>query len=293
MEAMTYTMTSLELIRNVYAEPHDPDPMPVHIANPMTVEQEYLRSGLRPNLLATLAANRRYEEEGIKLFEIGKIFIAKGNNLPAEPEMLCGLMNGNRAERSWLGGEGTFDFYDVKGLVEGLLKKLNVTVSFEKSDDEGLHPARQAAIVAKADKQTVKLGVLGELHPKVAARFEIEGVVGLFEISVEALLACTGGYQTYQQIPRFPNIVRDLALVVDADVTNQRITDIIKGFSLISDVQLFDVYSGKQVAAGKKSLAYRLVYQSPDQTLKDETVNKVQEKILEKLTKELGAILRG
>jgi phenylalanyl-tRNA synthetase beta chain len=293
IEAMTYTMTSLELMRNVYAEPHDPQPVPVHIANPMTAEQEYLRSGLRPNLLATLAANRRHEEEGIKMFEVGKVFVASGAGLPREPEMLCGIMNGSRVERSWLGGEGTYNFHDVKGVVEGLLNNLNIAVTFEKSSDEGLHPARQAAIVAKNGKQTVSLGVLGELHPKVAARFEIEGTVGLFEMSIDALLACAGGYRTYQPIPRFPSIVRDLALVVDADIPNQRIIDIIKGFSLISEVQLFDVYAGKQVAGGKKSLAYRLVYQSPDQTLTDETVNKVQEQVLNKLTRELGAALRG
>jgi phenylalanyl-tRNA synthetase beta chain len=293
LEAMSYTMTSLELMRNVYAEPRDPEPMPVHIANPMTAEQEYLRSSLRPNLLATLAANRRYEEEGIKLFEVGKVFRANGNKLPEEPEMLCGILNGSRVERSWLGGEGSYDFYDVKGAVEGLLKHLNIAVAFEKSDDEGLHPTRQAAITAKKDGRIIKLGVLGELHPKVAARFEIEGTAGLFEISIEALLICAGGYQTYQPIPRFPNMVRDLALVVDADITNQKIIDIIKGFSLISEVQLFDVYAGKQVAPGKKSVAYRLIYQSPDKTLTDETVNRVQEQILNKLMGELGATLRG
>ena len=93
-------------------------------------------------------------------------------------------------------------------------------------------------------------------------------------------------------IPRFPSTVRDMALVVGADVTNQRILDIINSFKLISEVKLFDVYSGKQVGEGKKSLAYRLVYQSPDHTLTDEEVNKVQEQVLAKLTKEVGATLR-
>jgi phenylalanyl-tRNA synthetase beta chain len=97
----------------------------------------------------------------------------------------------------------------------------------------------------------------------------------------------------FQPIPRFPSIISDIALVVDADITNQQILDIIKGFSLISEVVLFDVYSGKQVAAGKKSLAYRLVYQSASHTLTDEEVNKVQEKVLARLAKALGATLRA
>ncbi len=137
------------------------------------------------------------------------------------------------------------------------------------------------------------MGVFGELHPKVADAFEVAGTVGLFEINVTALLPFAISQKMFQPIPRFPGIVRDLALVVDAGITNQRILDIIKSFSLISEVVLFDVYSGKQVAEGKKSLAYRLVYQSPTQTLTDEEVNKVQEQILARLTKELGATLRA
>ncbi len=291
-EVMTYTLTSLQALSNIYAKPHPPEPMPVHVANPMTAEQEYLRSSLRANLLSTLAANQRYEDGGISLFEIGKIFVPKGKNPPEEPEMLCGLMMGSRVERSWLGSGNAYDFYDVKGVVERLFQQLGIDVSFENSNDEGLHPTRQAVIIAKNDGKKVNLGFLGELHPKVAGTFELEGIICLFEVSIEALFPYAAQDKMYQPIPRFPSIVRDLALVVNADVANQQILDIIKGFKLISEVILFDVYSGKQVAAGKKSLAYRLVYQSPEQTLTDETVNKVQEQILTKLTKELGAVLR-
>ena len=114
----------------------------------------------------------------------------------------------------------------------------------------------------------------------------------MFEISLRALLPLAAHVKMYKPIPRFPSIVRDMALVIDADITNQRILDIIKSFPLISEVELFDVYAGKQVAAGKKSLAYRLVYQSSDHTLTDEEVNKVQELVLAKLSKEAGATLR-
>jgi phenylalanyl-tRNA synthetase beta chain len=292
-EVMTYTLTSLEMMSNVFGEPHAPEPLPPRVANPMTADQEYLRFSLRPNLLATLAANRRHEDGGIMLFEVGKTYATAGNDLPREPEMLCGVMSGSRVERSWLGGEGTFDFYDVKGAVEGLFRQLGISFSFEKSNDHGLHPARQAAILAKKDGKKIILGVIGELHPKVADAFEVAGTVCLFEIEMAALLPLVTSENMYQPIPRFPSIVRDLALVVDADVTNQRILDIIKGFSLITNVVLFDVYSGKQVAAGKKSLAYSLEYQSPNNTLTDEAVNKVQEQILARLTKELGAMLRA
>ncbi len=293
-EIMNYTLTSLQMLSNAVAEPHPPEPMPLRVSNPMTADQEYLRPSLRANLLATLASNRRHEDGGIKLFEMGKIYLPRENDLPEEPEVLCGIISGSRVERSWLGGDGSFDFYDVKGVVEGLFNHLGLAVDFEKSSDKGLHPVRQAAIVLQLkDGPKVNIGVFGEVHPKVADAFEIAGPVCLFEINVTALLPFAVSHKMFQPIPRFPSTVRDMALVVDIGITNQKILDIIKGFSLISEAVLFDVYSGKQVAADKKSLAYRLVYQSPTHTLTDEEVNKVQEQILNRLMKELGATLRS
>jgi phenylalanyl-tRNA synthetase beta chain len=292
-EIMTYTMSGLQSLSNLLPEPAPPEPMPVRVLNPMTADQEYMRPTLRANILSTLASNRRHEEEGIRLFELGKIFIPSEKGLPVEPEVLCGMMSGSRVVKSWLGGDGAYDFYDIKGAVESLLEHLGITAEFEKSDDGSLHPARQAAIVIKDKGMKVKLGVIGELHPRVADAFEISETVGLFEININSLLPFTTEVKTYEPVSRFPGIYRDLALVVDADLSHRMIVDIIKGFSLVSEVRLFDVYSGKQVAPGKKSLAYRLVYQSPTHTLTDEEVNKVQEQILKKLTDKLGAMLRG
>jgi phenylalanyl-tRNA synthetase beta chain len=292
-EVMTYTLTSLEMLTNLVPERTPPETMPIRVANPMTAEQEYLRPNLRANLLATLAANRRHEDGGIRLFELGKIYLRTEKDLPAEPDVLCGVLSGNRLEKSWLGNEGPFDFYDVKGIVEALLQHLDVTADFQKSSDAGLHPTRQAAIVIEDNGMKVKLGLIGELHPKVADAFEIAETVCLFEINVTTLLPFATSHEMYQAIPRFPGIIRDLALVVDADVTHQRVLEIIQSYPLVSEVVLFDVYSGKQVAPGKKSLAYRLIYQSPTHTLTDEEVNKVQAQILNRLSGELGATLRG
>ena len=292
-EIMTFTLTSLDLMRRISSDGNPPEPMPPQIANPMSAEQEYLRFSLRPHLLATLASNRKYEDGGIRLFELGKIFVAKEKGLPAEPEVLCGTMSGLRIEKSWLGGDGTFDFYDVKGVIEGLFSQLGITISFEGSDDHGLHPSRQAAIVVKDNGMTVRLGVIGELHPSVADAFEIGETTCLFEININPLLSFATGEKSYSPVPRFPSTNRDLALVVDADVSHLSILEIIRSFSLISEVKLFDVYSGKQVDPGKKSLAYRLVYQSPTHTLTDEEVNKVEAQILKRLTDKLGATLRG
>ena len=288
-EVITYSLTSLEMLNNLAPEAVPSEPRPLRLANPMTADMEYLRPNLRANLLATLASNRRHEDGGIRLFELDKIYLPGENDLPAEPYVLCGLLSGARVETSWLGGDGVFDFYDAKGIAEGLLRHLGVAVNFEQGNDGGWHPNKQAAIVVE-DK---RLGVVGELHPKVAAAFEISGPVCLFEINVTALLPFTTGHKMFQPIPRFPSTVRDLALVVDVGVTHRQVQDIISSFPLVYEVTLFDVYSGKQVAAGKKSLAYRLVYQSPTHTLIDEEVNQVQQQILDRLAKELGATLRS
>jgi phenylalanyl-tRNA synthetase beta chain len=288
-EVITLTLTSRQQLAGLTPDPGTSTPATLNVVNPMSVDQECLRPTLRANLLATLAANRRHEDGGIRLFELGRVYLPRPDDLPAEPEMLCGIMSGPRAERSWLGGEGAFDFYDIKGVVEALMDQIGVSAVFETGGDAGLHPSRQAAVVIGK----TKAGVIGEVHPKVADAFEIAGPVGLFEIDVAALLPFTAGQRTYQPIPRFPGTIRDLALVVEAGVTHRQVMDIFKDFPLINGVKLFDVYAGKQVGAGKKSMAYRLVYQSPTHTLTDEEVNGVQEQVLKRLSGELGAALRG
>jgi phenylalanyl-tRNA synthetase beta chain len=292
-EVITYSLTGLEMLSNLTPEPTSPEPMPLRVTNPMTADQEYLRPNLRANLLAVLSANRRHEDNGIRLFELGKIYLPRENDLPAEPEVLCGLLSGTKVENSWLGSDGLFDFYDAKGMVEALLRYLGVEVNFAQGNDEGLHPTKQAAIVIEENGLSVRLGVVGELHPKVADAFEISEPVCLFSINVTSLLPFTTAHKMFQPIPRFPSIVRDLALVVNTEITHQKVCDIIRGFPLVSEVTLFDVYSGKQVTADKKSLAYRVAYQSPTHTLTDEEVNKVQRQILDKLATELGAALRS
>jgi len=164
-----------------------------------------------------------------------------------------------------------------------------VAASFEPSNDESLHPVKQAAIFIGNNR----LGVIGELHPKVAEAFDISEAAHLFEINVTDLLPFTIGHKMFQPIPRFPATVRDIALIVDTGISNQQVLDIIKSFPLVNQVTIFDVYSGEQVPTGRKSLAYRITYQSPIHTLTDEEANKVQQQILSKLSKQLGSTLRS
>jgi len=288
-ELITYSLTSLEALERLSPERHEITPVPLRVANPMTVEQEYLRPDLRANLLNALSANRRHEEGGIRLFEAGRVYLPRSGDLPEEREVLCGLLAGPGREESWHGDGELPDFFEVKGMVEGLLSQLGVTASFEESSDESLHASKQAAVLIEGSR----VGVVGELHPGVLGNFEIDETAYLFEIDLLALLPFTVSRRMYQQIPRFPPVVRDMALVLDAGIAHQKVMDVIRGFPLVEKVAIFDVYTGNQVPPGKKSLAYRITFQSPTHTLTDKEVNKVQQQILDRLSRELGATLRA
>ena len=157
------------------------------------------------------------------------------------------------------------------------------------SDDESLFPGRAVDIIISGDK----VGIIGELHPKVTQAFELSGTVYLIEMDMEKLLDETTRLKEYHAIPRFPGLSRDISLVIDKQVTYQQVEGIIRSFPLASKVTLFDLYTGKQLPEGKKSFAVRIVYQSPERTLTDEEINKTQEQMLGRLHQELRATLRS
>jgi phenylalanyl-tRNA synthetase beta chain len=286
-ELMTYSITSRDNLQKGLNTPLCPEPL--RLVNPMAAEQEYLRTSLRGNVLSALAANLRHSQGNVFLFELGHVYLPRLDDLPDEPEMLCGVLTSSGQDKVWHGRKEPMDFFDAKGVVEGLMQHLGVSVNFEKGDDPGLRSGHQTLVKA----EDVVLGVLGEIHQQVALVFDLAQTVYFFEINVSALLPQVHGYGGYSSLPRFPVAERDLALVVDEVVTHKQIVDIIRKFSLVKRVSLFDVYAGKQVAEGKKSLAYSLTFQSLEHTLMDAEVDGVMGGILKQLGAELGAILRG
>lgn len=287
-EILTYSLVSLEKLQKLWPQ-RGPEISPLKVANPMTREQEYLRTSLRAGLLTALAHNQKFEQPGIRLFEIGKAFLPQGKDLPEEREMLCAVLSGTRAELSWQTDDRSLDFFDAKGVVESLLNQLELRAGFEHSDDQGLYPGRGAALMIEGDS----VGVAGDVHPKVAQAFEVSGSVCLIEIELEKLLTKIAGTRRYESIPRFPSVSRDIALVVDERVTYRSLEEVIRGFPLVRKVTLFDLYRGEQIAEGKKSFAIRIVYQSASRTLTDEEVDQTQKQMLAKLSDELGATLRA
>jgi phenylalanyl-tRNA synthetase beta chain len=301
-EVLTYSLVSLEKLQKL-SPTLELAITPLKVANPMSREQEYLRTSLRVGLLSTLAHNQKFEQGGIRLFETGKAFLPKhppviasgakqsqgGRELPEEKEMLCAVLTGPRAELSWQSDGGLLDFFDAKGVVESILNQVGLKAVFENSGDEGLFPGRGADILVGDDR----IGVIGELYPKVAQSFELSGNICLIEMDLDKLLARCAPIKQYQPIPRFPGVTRDIALVVDEQVSYEKVEAAIQGFPLVTKVSLFDLYRGEQISAGKKSFAIRIVYQSPERTLTDEEVDRTQEQILGRLNQELDATLRS
>jgi len=300
-EILTYSLVSLEKLQKLSPKLELKIP-PLKVANPMTREQEYLRTSLRAGLLYTLSHNQKFEQTGIRLFEIGKVFLPQRppviaseakqsqeeRELPQEKEMLCAVLSGSRAELSWQADKEPLDFFDAKGIVENLLNQLGLKASFDSGDDEILFPGRGVNIVVGDDK----VGIVGDVHPRVTQAFELSNTICLMEIDLEKLLTKLTRTKEYQPIPRFPSVTRDIALVVDEQVSCRRAEEIIQSFPLVTQITLFDLYRGEQIPEGKKSFAIRIIYQSPSYTLTDGEVDQTQEKMLTRLHQELGATLR-
>ena len=173
--------------------------------------------------------------------------------------MLVGILGGPRLERSWLSGEDTLDFFDAKGILETVFNRLKVKAGFKPAEDQTLLAGKTAEVVVGGER----VGVVGEVHPKTAALFDISTQpIILFEIDLVKLLSCTSAVYRYRPIPRFPGNSRDIALIVDNSLAANRVQEVIESFPLVDQVTLFDVYSGEQVPQGKKSLAFSIRYQS-------------------------------
>jgi phenylalanyl-tRNA synthetase beta chain len=174
--------------------------------------------------------------------------------------------------------------------VESVLSRLGIEAEYEASGDERLRPGRVARVVIG---QTV-VGIIGELHPKVAEGFDLlPPPVALFELDIEKLLSSVKERHGYRPLSRFPRSVRDVAVLVDIQVPAKKMLDIVRGVSLVSQVSLFDLYSGKQVPAGKKSVAFRIAYQSDSHTLTEEDLETADNEILSRLAKDVGATRRA
>ena len=330
-EVITYPLISLDSLKNLHAAMNSNEPTgaatgphlhhlnwtdPAHLlklANPLSVEHEYMRPTMLPSLLETLAENRRFLET-VAIFELGRVYHPQPEEkLPQERRTLGIAMSGPREILSRFnpkaGSQPTdrYDFFDLKGVVETLVGRLNTgqaTLEWEPvADMPVLHPGRAALLYARTPKEGQKgqfertyLGMTGELHPKVAAAFGLESLerVAVAELDVAALAGLVQR-ERYQTITRLPVVSQDLAIVVSEEVAAGRVQILIKetGGALLTEVTLFDLYRGKPIPEGKKSLAFRLTFYPQDKTLTEEEVTKIRQRIESRLVREVGAETRG
>jgi len=288
-EIITYPLTSPEALKKLSVQGELTGAMPLKMENAMSRDLEYLRTSIRSGVLSVMSRNQRNRENNIRLFEISKAFIPRARDLPRENEVLCGLIDSVVPDLYWQVKPRPVDFYFAKGVMQTLLARYGIEADFVPCEDMSLNPARSAGIIFNK----AKIGVVGEIHPRVLANFDIAEKTFLFELDVDKLFAIASKPLVYRAASKYPSVTRDIALLVDAEVTYDKMLAVLKKFSIIIEVKLFDLYEGKQVPAGKKSMAFRLTYQAADRTLKDEEVDGVQKQVLNLLSKEFGASLRS
>ncbi|MEE8472538.1 MAG: phenylalanine--tRNA ligase subunit beta [Dehalococcoidia bacterium] len=219
-EVVNYSLTSPERLQSAMVPS---EPRPLELANPMTLEQKCLRTSLRPGILGTISQNRRHQD-ALMVFEIGKIYLDCEEELPREPERLVVAISGHRGEDPGKEKGAELDFFDAKGLAESVFRRLELEATFQPGEDPGLHPAIQAEMLIDG----VLVGNMGRVHPRVAEAFDISENTYLIDMDVERLLPLSLSLHEYKPLPRFPGIVRDMALVVDRDVPAQRLQQMIQ-----------------------------------------------------------------
>lgn len=263
----------------------------IRLANPIASQMAVLRSTLFGGLISNLLTNLKRKQSRVRLFETGRVFFRDVNGAPVDgfnqPWKLAGLAYGTALPEGWGGTARKVDFYDMKGDVEALLAPAQLR--FEKLIHPALHPGRAAMVLLDGRE----IGCIGEIHPEWVQKYDLPLAPVIFELDFDAVKAIK--VPSYQEVSKFPPVIRDIAVVVEQSLELQTLLDGLKGqlHTLIKDVQLFDVYAGKGVAENKKSLALRIVMQDTQRTLLDSEVDAAVQQLVSCLERAFGAQLRA
>jgi phenylalanyl-tRNA synthetase beta chain len=270
----------------------------VTLKNPLTPQQAVMRTSLLASLLPNVASNLRQQPQSLRLYEIGRAYLGDphgGNDLrPVAEERLhvAGVLWGRRDPRGWTAKDDSNDFADAKGAVEAILSAL-------AADELTCRVARVAPFHPRATAEArvgeVVLGWIGELHPLVAEKMELPPGVFAFEVDFGALEKVARLSPQFRPLPRYPAVLRDLAVVVPVSMQAAEVREVIRevGQPLVEDAALFDVYTGTPLPVGQKNLAFALTYRSAERTLRDDEVHEAHGRIVEEVQRRLGGQLRG
>lgn len=293
-EAITYSLTSRDKLGLLVSPDVQQSAVSaVELAMPMSEEHSTLRLSMLPELLESLSYNSARKQTNLAFYETGTVFISKEEQTTVQPEeqtRLAGALTGDWLVHPWQQEKRTVDFYLVKGMIDGLADLLDLELTYEKAGVEGMHPGRTAHVYHGSRV----IGFAGQVHPKVQNKYDLKDTY-VFDLDLAYLLAHHHLEPGFNPIPRFPTVSRDIALVVDEEIPAGEIENTIKaaGGEWVKHVYVFDVYQGEHLPAGKKSLAYSLLYVNPERTMKDEEVEASYQEILRAVKEKHQAELRG
>lgn len=293
-EIINYNFVSAESCDRIVLSQDDPRRSVQTILNPISEDMSVLRTSMIPGLLETMKRNTSNQTDTMKLFEVGKVFIARSTSeLPEEKEMLSGLITGSRTYQSWYSRKEPFDFYDIKGVCEGLTERLKIEgISFSRIN-QAEAPYFEKGYAAAIMKEDHILGWLGKISPRVLKNYGLKQDCFVFDLNVGLLMESKPDAITAKLLPKFPAISQDITMIVDGTLSAgsvlSEIEKLAKKESLVESYSLFDVYEGSPLEKGKKSLSFRIIYRSENTTLKEKKVKGLHARISENLVKTFNA----
>lgn len=291
-EAISYALTTEEKASHFCLK----DSQPTQLQWPMSEERSTLRMNLLSGLLDDIAYNVARKNTNIALYEMGRVFYRKSDaissDLPNEENHVGIALSGNRWNKDWQTQESAVDFYTLKGILETLFDKLALSshITYESTNKiSELHPGRSAYILFNQEI----IGFIGQVHPTIAKMYHIPETY-VAEFNVQELIDYPKEALVYQAVSKFPTVSRDIALLVDQKINNQLVVDVIRenAGKYLQEIHLFDVYQGKNIEVGKKSLAYSLIFSNPEATLVDEEIAKSMAKVEKSLVETFDLIIR-
>jgi phenylalanyl-tRNA synthetase beta chain len=292
-EAIGWSWSAPELADRLRLPADDPRRAAVVVENPMSAEHAQMRTTLLGSLLDVARRNVTHGTPDVAIFESGAVYRPVGGEpLPAEPFTVGVLLTGAVRAPSWREpAPPAADFFAAKGVLAALLSALRVEWSVIEGNEPFLHPGRAASVAVAGSP----VGWLGELHPSIAAEWELDGAVACFEIDLDAAIAAVPGPVAYADYTSFPEVRQDLAVVVGAGVAAAEVVNVVRaaGGPLLASVEVFDVYRGAQIAEDEVSLALRLAFRSPERTLTDDEVAERRAAIEAALAEHVGGRIRA
>ena len=289
-EAISYALTTEEKAQQFLLN----ESKVTRVAWPMSEERSTMRLNLISGLLEDLSYNVARKNNDVAFYEIGHVFYQNNDpkkDLPIEQNHVALAVTGNVVGKSWAGKAEACDYFAIKGMVEELVEGLGLAeeISYQALQMPEMHPGQTAGIYLGEEL----IGFVGQVHPKTAASYELKSAF-VAEINLEAMLTQERSPLIFEAVSKYPAVSRDIAMLVEETSTNAEIAEIIRTSAgkFLTKLQVFDVYQGENIEAGKKSMAYNLTFANPEATLTDEEINRMMSKVIKNLEEKIQAVIR-